>query len=498
MAEHRTEHRTSDTIDTATTRLAELATIAGVPLERFFLEALSRQPQAVTYGVTHALTAALPGKALIETDGMGLFDVESYAAAGHCTLTRLSTPTPQVLTHWIGPDLMPSAQQALLNAGEQEAPEDAASSASRTHDRLAIGYMQVEWRGAALDVVMVSEMHSPPHHWLLADSQVVAREFLAAVCQWMMELRDEVMVFENGNWHKDGQLFAAIQGTTFDSLILRGRLKEEIREDFQRFFAAQATYEEYGIPWKRGILFVGPPGNGKTLTVKALVNALALPCLYVKNFRAQHGVDEISIRMVFDRARRMAPCVLVLEDLDAQLTPLNRSFFLNELDGFALNRGILTLATTNHPERLDPAILDRPSRFDRKYPFDLPELAERRDYLALWNAALKPALRLTEEGIGAIAEQTEGFSFAYLKELGLSAMMAWIAAPEHPPMDAVMAAQVATLREQMVSAPPEFEPDAAQLAQMQQMHPMHPMGPFPGQPLQGHGFMRVGPGRFGR
>jgi hypothetical protein len=337
-----------------------------------------------------------------------------------------------------------------------------------------------------LDVVVLTwpDGHAPTHYWLLADTEAVARGFLAAVCRWAMELRSEVLVFENGGWHKDAQLFAAIQGATFDTLILRGRLKDEIREDVQRFFAAQATYEEYGIPWKRGILLVGPPGNGKTLTVKALVNSLSVPCLYVKNFRAQHGVDEISIRVVFDRARRTAPCVLVLEDLDAQLTPQNRSFFLNELDGFALNRGILTLATTNHPERLDPAILDRPSRFDRKYPFDLPEQPERQAYLALWNAALKPALQLTEEGTRAIADQTEG----------LSAMMAWIAAPEHPAMDEVMAAQVVTLREQMASAPPEPELDAAQMEQMQQGRLV--MAP----PMQGHtmyGHLRRGPGRYG-
>jgi SpoVK/Ycf46/Vps4 family AAA+-type ATPase len=302
-----------------------------------------------------------------------------------------------------------------------------------------------------------------------------------------MELRGEVLVFENGSWSKDEDLFAAIQGATFDTLILKGHLKDEIHDDVHRFFAAQATYEEYGIPWKRGILLVGPPGNGKTLTVKALVNSVLVPCLYVKNFRAPHGVDEINIRSVFDRARRMAPCVLVLEDLDAQLTPQNRSFFLNELDGFALNRGILTLATTNHPERLDPAILDRPSRFDRKYPFEVPEQPERLAYLALWNATLKPALRLSEEGIGVIADQTEGFSFAYLKELGLSSMMAWIASAERSPMDEVMAAQVVTLREQMVSSPAEPEPDEAQMQQMQAIYA-----------AQRHGFGRWGPGRFGR
>src|SRR5262249_30867102 len=145
------------------------------------------------------------------------------------------------------------------------------------------------------------------------------------------------------------------------------------------------------------------------------------------------------------------PCVLVLEDLDSLVSGQNRTFFLNELDGFAANAGIVTLATCNHPEQLDPAILDRPSRFDRKYHFDLPETPERLAYIALWNAGLQPALRLDDVGMEEIAGLTEGFSFAYLKELYLSSMMRWIHTREEGEMGAVMRAQAAVLREQMSS-----------------------------------------------
>jgi SpoVK/Ycf46/Vps4 family AAA+-type ATPase len=246
-------------------------------------------------------------------------------------------------------------------------------------------------------------------------------------------------------------------------------LKQDIQEDLKQFFAARSTYEEYGIPWKRGILFVGPPGNGKTHAVKAIINSMEQPCLYVKSFVAEFGTDQDNIRQVFDRARKSAPCILVLEDLDSLLNSQNRSFFLNELDGFAANIGIVTLATTNHPERLDPAILDRPSRFDRKYPFNLPEVAERQAYIAMWNATLKPALRLSDESALKLAELTEGFSFAYLKELFLSSMMRWIARPEQSTMEQVMTGQVDVLREQMMSIdaqadePPADTPQAEAL-----------------------------------
>jgi len=268
-----------------------------------------------------------------------------------------------------------------------------------------------------------------------------------------MEVRSEVLVFENGNWHKDEHLFQDIKNATFENLVLQGDLKQDIREDVEQFFQSRDLYDEHDIPWKRGLLFVGPAGNGKTHTLKALINTLEYPCLYVKNFRdpRSSSADELNIRRVFDRARRNTPCVLVLEDLDSLITPQNRSFFLNELDGFAANIGILTLATTNHPERLDPAILERPSRFDRKYPFNLPERTERKAYIALWNEALKPALRLAEEESNTVSDLTEGFSFAYLKELFVSSKMRWIAKPQQGTMAQVMTEQVDRLREQMVS-----------------------------------------------
>src|SRR4029077_18785777 len=118
--------------------------------------------------------------------------------------------------------------------------------------------------------------------------------------------------------------------------------------------------------------------------------------------KAQYSTDHAQIRSVFERARKTTPCLLVLEDLDSLINDLNRSFFLNELDGFAANTGILVLATTNHPERLDPALLNRPSRFDRKYLFALPAHTERHAYICAWNAALEPALQIPDSAVAGI------------------------------------------------------------------------------------------------
>ena len=430
----------------------------------FIREALSRPPVVIEYSVSQDLAKAFPDKALIQSEA-GAFDVEAFARAGHCRVTRKTTPYPQVMTSWLPPEHELGHMPYPNGSGALRVGQDTDDEGQTrvTLDRVNNAWLEVAWEEAQLDVLVLNwgEQQYHSQAWILAEQEAVAREFLAAVSRWNMELRGEVLVFENGMWHKDEYLYRAIKGATFENLILRGSLKQDIRDDVLRFFDARAMYEEYDIPWKRGILFVGPPGNGKTHTVKALINSLAQPCLYIKNFRTPHGVDEMCIRAVFDRARRTAPCVVVLEDLDAQLTPQNRSFFLNELDGFATNGGILTLATTNHPERLDPAVLDRPSRFDRKYPFELPEQPERQAYLALWNASLKPALKLSEEGIANLGEQTEGFSFAYLKELCLASTMRWLATAQPGTMDDIMLGQAHVLRDQMASVPmPGDEPPA--------------------------------------
>ena len=87
--------------------------------------------------------------------------------------------------------------------------------------------------------------------------------------------------------------------------------------------------------------------------------------LYVKSFRSWKG-EEGAMTDVFEKARQLSPCVIILEDLDSLINPNNRSFFLNQLDGITPNDGVLIIATTNYLERLDPALSKRPSRFDRK------------------------------------------------------------------------------------------------------------------------------------
>jgi SpoVK/Ycf46/Vps4 family AAA+-type ATPase len=204
----------------------------------------------------------------------------------------------------------------------------------------------------------------------------------------------------------------------------------------------------------------------------------------VKGFKSEYATEQENLGAVFERARIATPCFLVLEDLDSMIDDENRSFFLNELDGFESNTGLVVLATTNHPDRLDPAILNRPSRFDRKYYFNLPAVDERRAYIVAWNNAGKvdsktgtggdwltgeacphAELRLSEPAIAEVVQQTENFSFAYMKELFLSATMQWMSTrgmtlaseaallnATDASMDEIVLEQAALLRAQMTAA----------------------------------------------
>ncbi|MCA0351630.1 MAG: ATP-binding protein [Chloroflexi bacterium] len=402
--------------------------------ETYLHDALQLPSQSFTYMVSQQLAAHYPEQGILQTGDCD-FDVRSYAQAGLCQVQVHQQPYPQINYSWLRGEEGGEIARSLENA-----------------------WQTITWQDQSFDLLLLSWMaygSSYSMQWLIGASQTAIEAFFSAVCDWNTQIRDEIMVFDEGSWEKSQELYYAIQNASLDNLILPGTLKQDIFRDLQRFFESKATYEHYNIAWKRGIILVGPPGNGKTHMIKGLLNALDYPCLYVKSFDAQYSTNNANIRAVFDRARRSAPCIVVLEDLDSLINDTNRAFFLNEVDGFNANQGVVLLATTNHPENIDPAIMNRPSRFDRKYYFSLPELAERLAYIEQWNTALHSSTQLTEAGIQQAAEVTEDFSFAYLKELFVSALMRWIDIKDQTDMDTVILEQATFLREQMVTEDPE-------------------------------------------
>jgi hypothetical protein len=392
-----------------------------------------------TYRLSRAVATAFPGAVVLElNDG---FNLAEFERRGRCEARHRTIPHAQVLTGW-------RRRFGLSHSVET-------------------GVFDVAWEGEDFVVVVAEWRESyrtQNRAWVVARERTLAERFAAAVCELCNEPHEAVLAFRGGCWRKDGDIYREIQRSSFDDLVLAGDLLREIREDFTTFLGAKELYARYGVPWKRGVLFLGPPGNGKTHCLRAVIKMLGVPCLYVQSFKAQYSTEDANIAAVFDRAREVTPCCLVFEDLDALITPENRSTFLNQLDGFSNASGMLTLATTNHPETLDPAIIDRPSRFDRKYHFSLPAPSERARYIAGWRERLDAAMRISDPEIDSLVSATEGFSFAYLKELFLSAMIRWMRDQTPGAMFAVLNGQLAVLREQMrteqaPTAPPSIRND---------------------------------------
>lgn len=404
------------------------------PPADLFFDALDLADTAITYRLGQRL-AELKGARWIEVR-LARFDLDELADDGRCTVAVRAAPYAQTPWYW--------------NAGEQR------------HRPLAVNaWLDVEWEGTALEVVRVASSATgwPRTSFVWAEDRARAEAFVEAVCAHATRVRPEreILVYESGGFRKDKRLSESIKRTTYGDLVLRPGLKEEIRADVVAHFEGKDLHARYGVPWRRGLLFSGPPGNGKTHAVKALVNDLDRPCLYVRSFVSTCSDELSNIRAVFERARELAPCATILEDVDSLVTDRTRSVFLNELDGFSDNAGLLVVATTNHPERLDPAITHRPSRFDRRYTFGPPALAERRAYLERWTRALEPDLRPSSDTLELVAERTGGFSFAYLKELVVASAMRWLRARDDADrsstIDAIVRAEAESLAQQIGRAP---------------------------------------------
>ncbi|KAK1753695.1 P-loop containing nucleoside triphosphate hydrolase protein [Echria macrotheca] len=258
----------------------------------------------------------------------------------------------------------------------------------------------------------------------------VTDKLIRAAGRWTKATHDEIWVFDDQQWKKDKELWKSVQGASWDDVVLDERIKTSLLHDVETFFDNRELYRAMKVPWKRGVIFHGVPGNGKTVSLKALINSLGardppVPAMYVKSLDGCSG-PKVSMQRIFSKARIVAPCLLIFEDLDSLVEDKTRSYFLNEVDGLDSNEGILMIGSTNHLGALDPAITKRPSRFDRKYHFKVPDETARVAYCRFWQKKLDGSamVEFPDEICGVIAKLTDGFSFAYIKELFITSLLA--------------------------------------------------------------------------
>ncbi|EME44520.1 hypothetical protein DOTSEDRAFT_72104 [Dothistroma septosporum NZE10] len=351
----------------------------------------------------------------------GYADLVAFAKAGHATAT-----------------LRRDGNEYLNNRFYVPAPSRMSSHDGKLVDGVKIGLYDYTYEEQSCLVFYAEYLHScgtTAMYFILTpassagpDHSEQADKLIKAAGKWSTQLHEEVYVFDSGRWMKDPKLWQAVQNSYWDDVILDPAMKDTLINDVENFFDSRAVYEEYSVPWKRGIILHGEPGCGKTISIKALMNSLQkrnVASMYVKSFEAQDG-QQYSIRQIFKQARIMAPCMLIFEDLDSLVVDKFRSYFLNEVDGLENNDGILMIGSTNHLERLDPGIAKRPSRFDRKYHYKLPGQRERTLYCEYWRKKLQKnsSVQFDEQICIIVSQLTEGFSFAYLKELFVQTLLA--------------------------------------------------------------------------
>lgn len=213
----------------------------------------------------------------------------------------------------------------------------------------------------------------------------------------------------------DGEDIPYTKDATWEDLFLPDEEKREIRSLVENFLSSQDFYIKNKIPWKRGFLLFGKPGNGKTSIIRTIISQYNF-----KPVTIVPGCTVDSMREAFRYAEEQSPSLLYFEDLDSLIeNGLDVSSFLNMLDGISTKNGLLVIATANNIKKLKSNITNRPSRFDRKFEIPLPNQENAYIYLKRWFGGLITTQKCRE--LARYAEKYE-FSYAYLKELYISSM----------------------------------------------------------------------------
>ena len=210
----------------------------------------------------------------------------------------------------------------------------------------------------------------------------------------------------------------SIGNSGWDDLVLSDSVVNLVRKDFESFLHREEWFRDNRLPFRRGYLLHGPPGNGKTSLIRTMLATSGLTGHTIRLFQEQ--TDDIHFERMFRCAANTAPSMVVIEDIDRAFprTPssgasanVSLQQLLNCLDGIDSQDGVVVVATANDPTVLDAAILRRPGRFDRVVAVPAPDRQLRFRYFRKFNP------QLNEKVLLQAADESCGFSFAQLKEV---------------------------------------------------------------------------------
>jgi len=212
-----------------------------------------------------------------------------------------------------------------------------------------------------------------------------------------------------------GQIFfTKINIKTEDLIRFPDANSDQVIKEINSFWGKKELFQKFGLPHKRGILLYGPPGSGKTCTIRFLINDLiklggiVLQVDNVNLFAA--GLD------ILRKIDKEKPIIAIIEDIDAYANG-DETNLVGILDGITNIENIVFLATTNYPEELSSRILNRPSRFDKRFYIGYPNTASRKMYLEHLAKNMSPKPWNRKINLDRWVKDTQGMSVAHLKEL---------------------------------------------------------------------------------
>ena len=279
------------------------------------------------------------------------------------------------------------------------------------------------------DVNVVAKPPEQPSWWMSALASIVPVLILVVVFFFFMQQTQgggsRVMNFgkSHAKMHGEGKV-----KVSFKDVAGADEAKEELSEIVE-FLRNPAKYNAIGAKIPKGVLLFGPPGTGKTLLARAVAGEAGVPFFSISGSDFVEmfvGVGASRVRDLFAQAKKNAPCIIFIDEIDAvgrqrgaglggghdeREQTLNQ--LLVEMDGFGANEGIITIAATNRPDILDPALL-RPGRFDRQITVDRPDLRGR---VAILNVHAKGKPLSKDVDLKTIAKKTPGFTGADLSNL---------------------------------------------------------------------------------
>lgn len=288
------------------------------------------------------------------------------------------------------------------------------------------GFCEYSFHGEMIyfmGVVLLSDQRYKHCYFMAGTDEKLLKEFIQ-VLQEEKKRRDREfiphLIFTNDAYGLDRP------DVGWDSVFLPDGMKEHIQSNIEGFFKAQDLYKKFNIPYKRGMILAGPPGSGKSSVLKVLASQYRQHAFFMYGFSRSYDEFE-DLESLFRRAQALAPSVFILEDIDRVIKTDFMRQCLNLLDGMATSNGVLTIATSNNPQDLDPALIERPSRFDLVLRFDLPDADLRRKYL---KKQLENFVPFDDEQLESIVQATNKYSMAMLQEIRTGALLESVAKSE--------------------------------------------------------------------